>query len=155
MFATCEAGDEIVVFEPFYTNYNSYAMFINHARSGFDNRSQRISPADGYEIEKKITGKTKAVLIHTEYRHRLFKGRDGDAGYPRQKHGHFMSDEVYREYAYDGKAHRFRICRDFRWRLCWIVFPNDTAPAGLGSAHWCRSIPYYMHRIGQGRLPPV
>ena len=89
MFATCEAGDEIVVFEPFYTNYNSYAMFINHARSGFDNRSQRISPADGYEIEKKITGKTKAVLIHTEYRHRLFKGRDGDAGYPRQKHGLF------------------------------------------------------------------
>ena len=24
-FATCEAGDEVIVFEPFYTNYNSYA----------------------------------------------------------------------------------------------------------------------------------
>lgn len=26
MFATCEVGDEILVFEPFYTNYNSYAI---------------------------------------------------------------------------------------------------------------------------------
>jgi len=24
-FATCETGDEVIVFEPFYTNYNSYA----------------------------------------------------------------------------------------------------------------------------------
>ncbi len=108
MFATCEAGDEIVVFEPFYTNYNSYAIV-----HGITLVPVLTTAANGFhlptvmEIEKKITGKTKAVLICTP-------SNPTGTVYSKEememlvtlakKHGLFlMSDEVYREYAYDGK----------------------------------------------------
>jgi len=108
MFATCEAGDEIIVFEPFYTNYNSYAIVhgvtlvpvLTTADTGF-----HLPNAN--EIEKKITKKTKAILICTP-------NNPTGTVYTKEememlvalakKYGLFlMSDEVYREYAYDGK----------------------------------------------------
>lgn len=109
MFATCEVGDEIIVFEPFYTNYNSYAIvhgvklvpILTTSANGF-----HLPPRE--EIEAKITKKTKAIL---------FCNPSNPTGtvYTREevamlvdiakKHGLFlMSDEVYREYAYDGKT---------------------------------------------------
>ncbi len=109
MFATCEVGDEIIVFEPFYTNYNSYAIVhgvtlvpvLTTAANGFH------LPAVE-EIEKKITGKTKAILICTPsnptgtvYTQAEMEILVSLA----KKHGLFlMSDEVYREYAYDGRT---------------------------------------------------
>ena len=108
MFATTEVGDEIIVFEPFYTNYNSYAIVhgvtlvpvLTTAANGF-----HLPQAD--EIEKKITAKTKAILICTP-------SNPTGTVYTRaememlvavsKKYGLFlMSDEVYREYAYDGR----------------------------------------------------
>lgn len=108
MFATCEAGDEIIVFEPFYTNYNSYAIVhgvtlvpvLTTSQNGF-----HLPSLD--EIEKKITPKTKAILICTP-------SNPTGTVYTKEememlvtlvkKHGLFlMSDEVYREYAYDGR----------------------------------------------------
>ncbi|MEK7060875.1 MAG: pyridoxal phosphate-dependent aminotransferase [Patescibacteria group bacterium] len=106
MFATCEVGDEILVFEPFYTNYNSYAIVhgvtlvpvLTTAKNGF-----HLPSPD--EIEKKITKKTKAILICTP-------NNPTGTVYTKEememlvslakKYGLFlMSDEVYREYAYD------------------------------------------------------
>lgn len=108
MFATCEAGDEILVFEPFYTNYNSYAIVhgvtlvpvLTTAANGFHLPEKN-------EIEKKITKKTKAILICTP-------NNPTGTVYTKEEmellvriakdHGLFlMSDEVYREYAYDGR----------------------------------------------------
>lgn len=54
-FATCEVGDEVIVFEPFYTNYNSYAM-VNQVKLV----PVRTYGKDGFhlpeakEIEKKL-----------------------------------------------------------------------------------------------------
>lgn len=108
IFATCEVGDEILVFEPFYTNYNSYAIVhgvtlvpvLTTAVNGF-----HLPPLD--EIEKKITKKTKAILICTP-------NNPTGTVYTKdemeilvslaKKYGLFLlSDEVYREYAYDGR----------------------------------------------------
>src|SRR3989344_4177792 len=56
--ATTEVGDEILTFEPFYTNYNSYA-----AANGIKIVPVRTSSVDGFhfpaikEIEKKLSQK--------------------------------------------------------------------------------------------------
>ena len=61
---TCNAGDEVIVVEPFYTNYNTFA-FMNEItlkavptdiRNGF-----QLPPIE--EFEKAITDKTKAILV--------------------------------------------------------------------------------------------
>ncbi|MBI5614177.1 pyridoxal phosphate-dependent aminotransferase [Candidatus Gottesmanbacteria bacterium] len=109
LFATCEPGDEVIVFEPFYANYNSYAALNGvkiHAitttiESGFHLPSKKT-------IEKAINDKTKAIL---------FCNPNNPTGtvYTKEEiemlvdiateHGLFLlSDEVYREYTYDGKT---------------------------------------------------
>ncbi|MEJ5272928.1 MAG: pyridoxal phosphate-dependent aminotransferase [Spirochaetota bacterium] len=60
----CDPDDEIIVFEPFYANYDGYALSANvklvpitlKAEDGFHIK-------DFSEIEKKISPKTKAILI--------------------------------------------------------------------------------------------
>jgi aspartate aminotransferase len=64
LMAICDPGDEVVCFEPFYTNYNSFAL-----QAGVTLRPIRCSPEDGYHqpsratIEAAIGPKTKAILI--------------------------------------------------------------------------------------------
>ncbi len=102
---TCNAGDEVIVLEPFYTNYNTFA-FLNEItlkaistdiRNGF-----QIPPME--EFEKAITPKTKAILICNP-------GNPTGTLYSREsmlalgeiarKHDLFLiSDEVYREFCY-------------------------------------------------------
>jgi len=110
MFAITNPGDEILTFEPLYTNYNSYAA-INGVRlvalpttieTGF-----HLPPQP--EIEKRITKKTKAILycnpnnptgtVYTKEEIDMLVALA-------KKHGlYVLSDEVYREYTYDGRIH--------------------------------------------------
>ncbi|OGK15128.1 aspartate aminotransferase [Candidatus Roizmanbacteria bacterium RIFCSPHIGHO2_01_FULL_39_12c] len=108
--AVTEYGDEILTFEPFYTNYNSYAAVNGikiipvktQARNGF-----HLPPAN--VIEKKISKKTKAILYcnpnnptGTVYSQKEVEILVSLA----KKHGLFLiSDEVYREFVFDGKKH--------------------------------------------------
>ncbi|MCC6807645.1 MAG: pyridoxal phosphate-dependent aminotransferase [Deltaproteobacteria bacterium] len=103
----CEPGDEVIVFEPFYTNYNTFAMMSGvdlvpvrtHANVGYH------LPADS-EIEAKISKKTKAILIcspnnptGTVFTEDELKRIAALA----KKHELFViSDEVYREFCYKG-----------------------------------------------------
>jgi len=108
---TCvNQGEEIITPEPFYANYNGFAM-----AAGI-----KIVPVTSYikndfalppirEIEKKITPGTKGVIIcnpnnPTGYlysKEELLILRDIV-----KKHDLFLfSDEVYREFCYDGAEH--------------------------------------------------
>jgi aspartate aminotransferase len=107
-FMTCfNPGDEIIVPEPFYANYNGFAVMagikvvpvMSHIESGF------ALPAIE-EFEKLITEKTKGILIcnpgnPTGY---LYSKEELDQlSAIVKKHDLFlMADEVYREFAYDG-----------------------------------------------------
>ncbi len=105
---TClNAGDEIIVPEPFYANYFSFAtatdVEVVPITSSIDNGF--ALPPIG-EFEKKISPRTKAIIIcnpnnPTGYiysRHELEQIRDLV-----NKHNLFLlSDEVYRELCYDG-----------------------------------------------------
>jgi aspartate aminotransferase len=106
----CNPGEEVIVFEPFYTNYNGYASVSGVkllplrtlAENGFHLPSQK-------EIEKKITKRTRGILIcnpnnptGTVYTKDELKMIIGVA----KKHNLFIfSDEVYREFVYDGEKH--------------------------------------------------
>ncbi len=110
MMVVGEVGDEIIVPEPFYTNYNGFATMagINlkplttYAENGF------ALPADAL-IEEKITPKTKAIMLcnpgnptGTVYsREEIFR----IAALAKRKGLYFISDEVYREFIYDGLSH--------------------------------------------------
>jgi len=108
-FLTClNAGDEVIIPEPFYANYNGFACaagvnvvpITSHIETGF-----ALPPIE--DFEKVITPKTKAVIIcnpnnPTGYlysRDELEKLKDICL-----KHDLYLfSDEAYREFCYDGE----------------------------------------------------
>ncbi len=110
LFAVCEEGDEVIVFEPFYTNYNSYAA-VNSVKLV----PVKTEGSTGFhlpqksEIESKITSKTKALIIcnPSNPTGTVYTKEEMDTlAEIAKRHGLFLiSDEVYREFVYDGKKH--------------------------------------------------
>jgi len=104
----CDEGDEIIVLEPFYTNYNTFCYIngINLKAVHTDIRNGFKVP-DMSEFEKLVTPKTKAVLISnpgnptgTLYTKEMMLA----IGELVKKHDMFLiSDEVYREFCYTGE----------------------------------------------------
>jgi aspartate aminotransferase len=109
MCTVCDTNDEIIVFEPFYTNYNGYATMANvRLRPVPLNIENRFSLPSEKEIEKFINDRTKAILFCNPSnptgkiftREELQRLVDISV-----KHDLFiLSDEVYREFVYEGKA---------------------------------------------------
>ncbi len=110
MMACFNPGDELIIPEPFYANYNAFAI-----QAGITVVPLRSTIHDGFalppaaEFEKLITPRTKGILICNPGnptgalygRHELETLRDIV-----KKHDLFLfSDEVYREFCYDGAQH--------------------------------------------------
>lgn len=105
-----DAGDEIIIPEPFYANYNGFSI-----SSGVTVKPITTSINDGFtlplieEFEKLITPNTKAILIcnpgnPTGYlysKEELERLRDVVVKYDL----FLIADEVYREFVYDGNDH--------------------------------------------------
>jgi aspartate aminotransferase len=109
--AIADHGDDVLVFEPFYTNYSGFASMI-----GVHTRPITTRAEDGYhlpaveEIEAQIGPKTRAIMLcspnnptGTVYTDDELE-RVGDVC--RRRGLYLISDEVYREFTYDGKVHR-------------------------------------------------
>ena len=110
MGSTMDQGDEIIIPEPFYANYNGFSTasgvnvipVISTIDTGF------ALPAIA-DFEKLITEKTKAILIcnpgnPTGYLYS--KEEIMQLAALVKKHDLFLiSDEVYREFTYDGDIH--------------------------------------------------
>lgn len=110
MHACLNPGEEVIIPEPFYANYNGFAV-----NSGVTVKPINSSIETGFalppiaEFEKAITPLTKAIMIcnpnnPTGYlysKEELETLRDIV-----KKHDLYLfSDEVYREFCYDGKEH--------------------------------------------------
>jgi aspartate aminotransferase len=110
MFSCMNPGDEIIIPEPFYTNYNAFAQ-----TAGVIVKPITSSIKDGFalppisEFEKSITANTKAIMVcnpnnPTGYlysKDELMQLRDLVL-----KHDLYLfADEVYREFCYDGAGH--------------------------------------------------
>jgi aspartate aminotransferase len=106
-----DPGEEIIIPEPFYTNYNGYASFASvrivpltlRVEEGFRLPSEQ-------EIEAKITSRTRAILVCSP------NNPTGTVYTPQElervisvvkTHDLFLiGDEVYKEFIYDGARHK-------------------------------------------------
>lgn len=110
LWATTDPGDEVICFEPFYTNYNGFAT-----STGVKLEPIHLSVEEGFrlppreEIERHITSKTRAILICTPNNPTgtiLTAEEMFVLGKIVQDNNlYLISDEVYREFTYDGREH--------------------------------------------------
>ena len=110
LMSTVDPDEEVIVPEPFYANYNGFAVasgvkvvpITSNIDSGF-----ALPPIE--EFEKVITPKTRGIVIcnpnnPTGY---LYSREELEMlGEIVKKHDLYLfSDEVYREFCYDGETH--------------------------------------------------
>ncbi len=108
LMATADVGDEILVFEPLYTSYKGFATMTGIKMVPVTLKIENnFALPDQKEIEKKITKKTKAIVVINP------NNPTGTALTPKEintvirvakKHQLFIiSDETYREIVFQGK----------------------------------------------------
>ena len=108
MMTACDPKDEIITFEPYYTNYNGFAIMSNVKLVPIMTRVENgFHLPDPSIIEKKIGPRTRAILINTPNNPTgtvLTEEEMFVMNKLCKKHNLFLiSDEVYREFVYDGK----------------------------------------------------
>jgi aspartate aminotransferase len=112
-FALCscmDAGDEVIIPEPFYANYNGFAtagdIVVKPITTKIEN-SFALPPIE--EFEKLITSKTKAIIICNPNNPTGYLYTNEELEQLRKivlKYDLYLfADEVYREFCYDGKKH--------------------------------------------------
>ena len=106
-FCCFNPGDEVIVPEPFYANYNGFACaagvnvvpITSHIETGF-----ALPPIA--DFEKKITAKTKGIIICSQNNPTGYLYSRAEMEALKQiciKHNLYLfSDEAYREFCYDG-----------------------------------------------------
>ncbi|MCK4257271.1 pyridoxal phosphate-dependent aminotransferase, partial [candidate division WOR-3 bacterium] len=110
MLLLCNPGDEIIVFEPFYANYNGLA-----AVAGIKLVPVTMDPKEDYhlpnrdKISEKIGDRTRAIFVcspnnptgtvYTQDEMEMI------ADIAREYNLYLISDEVYREFVFDNMKH--------------------------------------------------
>ena len=110
IMAICDHEDEVLIPEPFYTNYNGFAAMAGvkviplttDVKNGF-------RPPSGEDMARKVTPRTRAIVIcspnnptGTVYTREELQSIADVAS----EHGlRVVADEVYREFVFDGKKH--------------------------------------------------
>lgn len=110
MQIACDPGDEIIVIEPFYTNYQTYAYM-----NGITLKSVHTNIRDGFalnnlsDFEKALSPKTRAILISNPCNPsgKLFSKEEMVflGNFCREHELFLISDEVYREFCYTDEPH--------------------------------------------------
>jgi aspartate aminotransferase len=108
-FMTClDAGDEVIIPEPFYANYNGFAVeagvkvipITSHIENGF-----ALPPIE--DFEKAITPRTKAIVICNPNNPTGYSYSQAEMQQLKElilKYNLYLfSDEAYREFTYEGK----------------------------------------------------
>ena len=114
--AFLDPGDEVIAFAPYFGEYRGYA-------ANFGGKIVEVAPnlenfqPDLVDFEKKITDKTKAVIINTPnnptgviYSDETMTKLGEILSKKEKEYGHeiyLISDEPYRELVYDGEPVRF------------------------------------------------
>jgi aspartate aminotransferase len=108
MMCCLDPGDEIIIPEPFYANYNGFAVaaqvnikpISSSIQDGF-----KLPPIE--DFEKNITARTKAIMICNPNNPTGYLYSQAEMNVLRDlciKHNlYLLSDEAYREFCYDGE----------------------------------------------------
>jgi aspartate aminotransferase len=110
LFSICNPDDEVLVFEPFYANYQSFSV-QNHVHlvpiTTFGHNGFHLPPKK--EILSHLTSRTKAILLCNPNNPTgtVFTKTEMDTIFSLAKEFNLfvISDEVYREFVYDGRKH--------------------------------------------------
>jgi aspartate aminotransferase len=105
--ALCDPGDHVLLFEPFYTNYSGFAEMMGVHVDAVTTRAE-----DGYHlpptaaIESRLHSRTRAILICSPNNPTGTAYSSAEMNRVAEicrRHGLWLiSDEVYREFVYDG-----------------------------------------------------
>ena len=110
LMATLDPGDEVIIPEPYYANYNGFAVtagvrvkpVISRIEDGF-----ALPPVE--EFEKLVGPRTRGIIIcnpNNPTGYMYSKQEIEQLGKLILKHDLYLySDEVYREFCYDGLEH--------------------------------------------------
>ncbi|CEI73519.1 MULTISPECIES: pyridoxal phosphate-dependent aminotransferase [Romboutsia] len=110
LMAICDPGDNIIVPEPFYTNYNGFSQCINVEVNPITTKAERgFHLPSKEEITSRINSKTKGILLSNP-------GNPTGTVYTKEEidmigkiaienNLWIIADEVYREFVYDGLSY--------------------------------------------------
>ncbi len=106
-----DPGDEVIVFAPYFLEYGAYVRNYDGVLVEISPDTETFQP-NLLELEKKITEKTKAVIVNTPhnptgvvYSEKTIKHLVSVLEKKQQEYGnviYLISDEPYRELVYDG-----------------------------------------------------
>lgn len=109
MYACCNPGDEVLVVEPFYTNYRSFAMM-----AGVTIKPLLSKGEDGFHLpprtewEEHVTPRTKMVILCNPSNPTGTVYDKSElvmvAQFCKDRGLFLLADEVYREFVYDGNT---------------------------------------------------
>jgi len=109
-FSTMNPGDEVIIPEPFYTNYNAFARqaginiipVVSKIEDGF-----ALPPIEA--LEKLITPRTKGIMVCNPNNPTGYLYSEAElrqlASIVKKHDLYLFADEVYREFCYDGEKH--------------------------------------------------
>lgn len=162
MLACSDPGDEAIVFEPFYTNYDSLATM-----AGVRLVPITTSGEDGFHLPLPETWK-KAVSVRSKFVLLCNPNNPTGTVYTRQEleslllfcrdHGLFLVvDEVYREFVYDGREALSALTLPDGERTVIVVDSLSKRFSACGIRLGClvtrnKQIYEACMRMGQGRL---
>lgn len=110
LMSCLDAGDEIIIPEPFYANYNGFSMagdIVVKPITAYIENNFALPPIDAFE--QAITPRTKAIMICNPNNPTGYLYSRQELETLREialRHDLFLfADEVYREFVYDGQQH--------------------------------------------------
>jgi len=125
IFSLCDPGDEILVFEPYYANYTTFAKLASAKVTAVP-----TSAEDGYRlpdqatVEKYINDKTRAILLTNPGNPTgvVYNKQEMDmiAAVVKKYNIALIADEVYREFVYDGTYTSFGTYKDLEQNLIMV-----------------------------------
>jgi aspartate aminotransferase len=164
-FLACAGeGDDILVVEPYYTNYNSFAAMAglrlvplsSSGESGF-----HLPGRDAWEAA--LTPRTRAVIVCNPNNPTgtVYTGEEllGMAEFCRDHGLFFIVDEVYREFVYDGRPSKSVLALAGFERETVVVDSLSKRYSACGIRLGClatrnRDVHEACLRMAQGRLSP-
>jgi len=164
-FLTClNPGDEIIIPEPFYANYNSFAITAGVTVIPITTTIENnFALPKAEEFKKLITPKTKAILINNPANPagNIYSPAELNAlkDLIRQHDLYLIADEVYKEFAYDGQVFKSVLTLEGIEQNCLMVDSVSKRYSACGARIGClvsknKDVIAAALKFAQARLSP-
>ena len=125
IFSLCDPGDEILVFEPYYANYTTFAKLASaKVTAGPTSAEDGYRLPDQATVEKYINDKTRAILLTNPGNPTgvVYNKQEMDmiAEVVKKYNIALIADEVYREFVYDGTYTSFGTYKELEQNLIMV-----------------------------------